>query len=369
MSYPVLRAIALVLLSALLSACQQGILYRHKGTDDFRLVTCDNPPRTITVPTSSNFRPLWKPNGDHFAYFGTMENSGSDLFMTDLRVTEHHNLTGTLAGSPTFDYTWGPDSRWLYFTWINTDDSETIYRVDTDHPGSSPELLSPLSLSSKHPDVSSDNTSIVFASTSPSAPDDYDIYTMNLDGDNRTRLAGTPGTSDVFPSWSNDGQRVAFGRGDVNDNILIDGDDNNILIHEPDGSLTNLTELGETDIRFNPVDPDNRHNKPLWSEDDGELLVDDFSHIWRVDTTPPYSTDCITCSPSAGQINGSPQWFNGDNHIVYERHVDGIAPVVLPTGTVMRDADGSNRQLIDGNGGAPYPGGDFVCFASIMTSG
>lgn len=88
------------------------------------------------------------------------------------------------------------------------------------------------------PDWSPDGKSIAFASAPLKGNEDgqYDIYVVNADGSNLTRLTENGGFS---PSWSPDGQKIAFSR--------REGDEDHftyyIYIMNPDG--TNQTKFIE----------------------------------------------------------------------------------------------------------------------------
>ena len=56
------------------------------------------------------------------------------------------------------------------------------------------------------PSWSPDGTKIAFTSH---MDDNREIYIMNADGSNQTRLTNEP-TGDFYPSWSPDGTRIAF---------------------------------------------------------------------------------------------------------------------------------------------------------------
>jgi TolB protein len=68
---------------------------------------------------------------------------------------------------------------------------------------------------SLYPDISPDGTKIVFAKIddSPGSDNQYDIWVVNTDGSGLTQL--TNGTEqDMYPVWSPDGTKIAFSRSD-----------------------------------------------------------------------------------------------------------------------------------------------------------
>ena len=60
--------------------------------------------------------------------------------------------------------------------------------------------------SNQHANWSPDGSKIAFAST---RDDDWEIYVMDSDGSNQTRLTRSPGR-DAHPFWSPDGSQIVF---------------------------------------------------------------------------------------------------------------------------------------------------------------
>lgn len=58
----------------------------------------------------------------------------------------------------------------------------------------------------ERPRISPDGSTILFMSNRDG---NYEIYTMDVDGKNQTRLTKTP-EQEIFPTWSNDGSQIAY---------------------------------------------------------------------------------------------------------------------------------------------------------------
>ena len=146
---------------------------------------------------------------------------------------------------------------------------------------------------------------IVFAS---SRDGDWDIYSMDVNGDNVVQLTDHP-ASDGYTACSSDGRRIAFlsGRGVTLDLYVMDSDGNNVirLTHDnlfearpswsPDG-----TRLAFSNFRWDVG------NSEIYVMDaDGNNLINLSKHKWQ-DVTPSWSLDGSTiafCSYRTGHLN------------------------------------------------------------------
>lgn len=104
---------------------------------------------------------------------------------------------------------------------------------------------------------SPDGQHIIFDSLRPEMEwDSGEIYVMNADGSNKTRVLG-PGNAYV-PSWSPDGERIVF----------MDGCD--IKTMRPDGSDIVLV-MEHTELMMHAGDPDMCPFSPVWSPDSTQI--------------------------------------------------------------------------------------------------
>jgi Tol biopolymer transport system component len=144
-----------------------------------------------------------------------------------------------------------------------------------------------------------------------------DIYTINVDGSGERRLTDTPGL-DGFPSWSPDGQRLAF---------VSDRDGGNWEIYVMDSDGTHQRRLTNT--------PEENEAVPAWSPDGMKIAyVTGFfgdSKIW------------VMGADGSGQkrlVDGNwPSWSPDGERIVYTTFFFGERLAVM-------NADGSKQRSL-----------------------
>jgi Tol biopolymer transport system component len=140
---------------------------------------------------------------------------------------------------------WSPDGKRIAYTIYSSTGEGRLYLMDAD--GSHQRPLPGISLigrisgnaDGEEPAFSPDGKRIAFAATA--GKDNEEIYTVNVDGSERTRLTDIPGDDHWPPTWSSDGTRIAF---------TSEGTENNseIYVMNADGSgLTKLTDAPADD--------------------------------------------------------------------------------------------------------------------------
>lgn len=259
------------------------------------------------------------------------------------------------------------------------------------------------------PSFSSDGSEIAFTRLREG---NHEIYKMNADGTNKTRLTNDP-AADRNPSWSPDGRHIVFERGSDVFRMTVDGSHVTRLTHaggsgpsySPDGQhIVYATPLGlwrmyadgtqqvrltsaadELDPR-NPVySPDGRHIVYEHSDSEdrrfiAQVSADGSARGWRVEAAPTgnpaYSPDgssiiydglFVINADGTGRrdlriAGGGPSWAPA------YVHCHGLVPTItgtdgndLLTGGAGVDViqGGRGDDVIDGGGGA-----DVICGGS-----
>jgi Tol biopolymer transport system component len=178
-----------------------------------------------------------------------------------------------------------------------------------------------------NPSWSPDGNKIVFHSDRDR---DYEIYSMNADGTNQTRLTDSP-AADKWASWSPNGQKILF---------CSERDGNReIYIMNTDGSnQTRLTENPAADAA------------PSWSPDGTKIAFasrrDGNAEIYIMDADGSNPTR-LTKNPTA---DGAPSWSPDGSRIVFFSSRDGNAEIYT------MNEDGSNPTRLTDNPGSDVPG-------------
>ncbi len=219
----------------------------------------------------------------------------------------------------------------------------------------------------------------------------YEIYTMNSDGSNPTRLTNNA-ASDLFPAWSPDGTQIAF-QSDRDGNIeiyVMDADgsnptrltnnaaDDNIPAWSPDGAriafirasgprsgdvyVMNSDGSGETKLT-NYV-PGNFPNAftVAWSPDGAKMalsvsLSDTHQEIYLMNA----DGSGLTALTSNGVLSSLPNWSPDGAKIAFNRNPAGSGAIYV------MNSDGSSQTSLTNNGDAHAawsPDGVKIAFVS-----
>jgi len=213
---------------------------------------------------------------------------------------------------------------------------------------------------------------IVFTSYRDS---NFEIYIMNADGSNQTRLTNNP-ANDNWPSWSNDGTKIAFcSNRDGNLEVYVmnvDGSNQTRLTNNPawdwvpawapDGSriaftfntISSTERAGTADIYVMNTDGSNRAKLtqnptddayPTWSPDGTKITFssdrDGHPEIYIMNADGSNQTRLTTTAP--GVVNARASWSPDDTRIAFHSNRDGNYEIYV------MNADGSNQTRLTNN--------------------
>ncbi len=187
------------------------------------------------------------------------------------------------------------------------------------------------------PKVSSDCARIVFTSTRDDVSgNDTEVYSMNIDGSNQTRLTNSPGLNE-FPNWSPDGSNIVFTSSrDTAASATSTGE-----IYRMDSAGNNETRLTTDD--FDDTSPD-------WSVNDMIVSSKVLSGLeYSIFVMDASGSAQVKITGGANTYDRSPSWSADGSKIAFERIVAGRE---VASGIFTMDANGSALNQILANSAA-----------------
>ncbi|MBA3355918.1 MAG: PD40 domain-containing protein, partial [Pyrinomonadaceae bacterium] len=177
------------------------------------------------------------------------------------------------------------------------------------------------------PKWSPDGTKIAFVRSIGFLP--YDIYVMNADGSNQTRLTNNRAHGEP-PDWSPDGTRIVF--------HSVVGNTSEIFVVNADG--TNLTQLTNSGRNFSP----------RWSPDGTRIVFDRFGSIFGIVGIYVMNAD----GSNQTQLTNSgydyfPRWSPDSSRITFTSTRDGTCDFNCNVEIYSMNADGSNQTRLTNN--------------------
>ena len=251
----IVGVLGLTLLMVCVDAQAQIIFSSHRdGNWEIYVMDADGGNlRRLTKNPHDEWEPSWSPDGKHIAFTASEDrivDQHPQIYVMDADGRNLRRLTKNPF--PEWDPSWSPNSKHIAFT-ATVNQHTNIYVIDAD--GRNLRRLGQDEQMGNDPSWSPDGKHIAFVSVRGKDGWDSDIYVMDADGKNQQILTNND-FDDWDPSWSPDGERIAFssGRdGHVDANGWLTAE---IYVMDADGKNQRRLTNNDFDDRYPSWSPD-----------------------------------------------------------------------------------------------------------------
>lgn len=249
----------------------------------------------LTSGPDDDRNPAWSPDYSKVV-FGRRTGFGPvSLWVVNADGSNLHQLFSDPSATGDDEPTWSPDGSRILFArgWFDAGNTwhRELFTVNANGGGMKQVTTTPVGLISswaEEPDFSPDGARIAFVRYGNGVWED--VWTVNADGSNQTRLTTDPGT-DADPVWSPDGTKIAFEHADQNTRYA-----SRIGVMNANGS-------GQTFITSNTFDTED----PSWSRDGTRLVITstqpidpthDAYRLWVINASGLGGLTALVASPT-----------------------------------------------------------------------
>src|SRR5438132_3166838 len=212
--------------------------------------------------------PTWSPDGTKIAFVSERPTGGFAIFVMNADGTNKVEITPIVFNAtayPIWDawgMSWSPDGNRIVFQEKVEPSPYPAYPNDifiVNIDGRNRQILVDDPVDARQPSWSPDGSKILFVSQRVGAPFYHSLYTVRPDGGDLQPLAGFAGETDLSPTWSPTGDKIAF-------QIFDYANFENIGIANADGSGRYWFDSGSLNPDYGGRD------KPDWSPDGSKIV-------------------------------------------------------------------------------------------------